>query len=181
VFRELVACADKYRYSQLRITGNEPTIGKEHLLNLLAMIENTNLQYILESNGILIGNDPDFAEQLARFTHVHVRISLKGTDEEEFSRLTGASSNSFDLQIRALENLMTFGVPCNPAVMVSFSSQKGLEKLKEKLARIDGSLVNRLEKEYVILYPPVVERLKKSRITPLCIHPHAHSRPNSLR
>jgi len=166
VFRELVACANKYGYTQLRITGNEPTLNKEHLLNLLTFVERTDFLYILESNGILIGHDPEFAKQLSKFNHVHVRISLKGTDAEEFSKLTGADSKAFDLQLKALENLTSFGVPYNPAVMLSFSSQEGLEKLKERLEDIEHGLANRLEEEHVILYPPVVKRLKESGIKP---------------
>jgi uncharacterized Fe-S cluster-containing radical SAM superfamily protein len=166
VFRKLVACANKYGYTKLRITGNEPTLNKEHLLNLLTFVERTDFHYILESNGILIGHDPEFAKQLSKFNHVHVRISLKGTDAEEFSKLTGADPKAFDLQLKALENLTSFGVPYNPAVMLSFSSQEGLEKLKERLEDIENGLANRLEEEHVILYPPVVKRLKESGIKP---------------
>jgi hypothetical protein len=50
--------------------------------------------------------------------------------------------------------------------MLSFSSQEGLEKLKERLEDIEHGLANRLEEEHVILYPPVVKRLKESGIKP---------------
>ena len=78
IFKELVACANKYGYERIRITGNEPTLGKEHLFGLLELIEKTDFLFILESNGILIGDEEDNARRLAKYKHVHVRISLKG-------------------------------------------------------------------------------------------------------
>jgi len=39
--------------------------------------------------------------------------------------------------------------------------------LENKLQEIDPSLVNNLEEELVILYPPVVKRLKKAGIGPI--------------
>jgi len=164
VFKELLLCARKYGYDKLRITGNEPTLGKEHLFRVIELTEKTNLLYILESNGILIGHDEDYARRLAKYKHVHVRISLKGTDNLEFSKLTGANANAFDLQLKALENLTNYNVPCNPAVMTSFSPSEGVERLKERLQRIDQSLANKLEEESVILYPPVIKRLKEKGI-----------------
>jgi len=38
-----------------------------------------------------------------------VRVSLKGTTEEEFGRLTGAQPGFFRLQIQAVENLFEPG------------------------------------------------------------------------
>jgi len=150
---------------------NELTLGKEHLVNLLGLVEKTNFRYILESNGTLIGHDQEYARELSKFKCVHVRISLKGTDAQEFSKLTGADPKAFDLQLKALENLASYGVSCNPAVMLSFSSPKGFERLKGKLASIGQSFVDCLEEEYVILYPPVVKRLKESGITPSYVQP----------
>jgi uncharacterized Fe-S cluster-containing radical SAM superfamily protein len=166
VFKELLSCAGENGYEQLRITGNEPSLGKEHLFGVLELVEKTPFLYILESNGILIGYDEDYAKQLAKFKRVHVRISLKGTDNQEFSRLTGANPNAFDLQLKALENLTKYEVSCNPAVMISFSSSKNVERLKERLCNIDCSFDDCLEEEQVILYPPVVKRLDENGIKP---------------
>ncbi len=86
----------------MRISGNEPTICKEHLIQVLKLIPE-DYTFILETNGILIGNDMTYAEELSRFSNLYVRVSLKGTCEEEFSRLTGAQG--FQLQLKALEHL----------------------------------------------------------------------------
>jgi len=166
IFNELDACAKKFGYRQIRTTGNEPTIGREHLLRLLELVDQTDLIYILESNGILIGHDLGYAEQLSKFKNIHVRISFKGTNRQEFSLLTGADPEAFNLQLKALKNLLNAEVSCHPAVMLSFSPKENFEKLKDQLGTIDPTLARNVEEEYIILYPPVVERLKKAGIEP---------------
>jgi uncharacterized Fe-S cluster-containing radical SAM superfamily protein len=164
VFDKLRACAEKFGYRQLRVSGNEPTVGKEHLLRLLELIDGTHYKFILESNGILI--DREYAERLSGFKCVHVRISLKGTSREEFSLLTGAVPEAFDLQLEALRNLADAGVSCHPAVMLSFSPEESFEGLKHRLREINPSLADEAEEEYVFLYPHVVERLNRAGIRP---------------
>lgn len=167
VYKALRGCALKRGYRQVRISGNEPTIGREHLLKVLELVEEEGLfNFILETNGILIGHDKKYAEELSRFTRVHVRVSIKGTSEEEFAMLTGALPEQFDLQIQALKNLLDYGVSCHPAVMLSFSSRENVKKLIDRLMEVDPVLVQEFEEEYVFMYPHVVDRLRRSGITP---------------
>jgi uncharacterized Fe-S cluster-containing radical SAM superfamily protein len=165
IFNKLVSCAGKFGYNQLRVSGNEPTIGKQHLLRLLELIDQTNYNFILESNGTLI--DAEYAKQLSKFRRIHVRISLKGTNSAEFSLLTKAEEWAFNLQLKALKNLLDAGVSCHPAVMLSFSPKKNFAKLKAQLQEIDASLARNVEEEYVFLYPHVVQRLKNVGIKPI--------------
>jgi len=167
VFKELDKVASRRGYRQLRVSGNEPTLGREHLLRLLELVEESKRYlFILETNGILIGHDPSYARDLARFSRVHVRVSLKGASPEEFSRLTGAHPEAFNLQLKALENLVDAGVPCHPAVMLSFSSKDSVEKLKARLRSIDPRLEEEFEEEYVFLYPHVAKRLREAGLQP---------------
>ena len=166
IFGKLDACARKFGYKQLRVSGNEPTLGKEHLLRLLELVDQSGYLFILETNGILIGWDKSYARELSRFKCLHVRVSIKGTDEHEFSVLTGAKPEAFGLQLKALENLLNAGVSCHPAVMLSFSPKEGLQGLLKRLEAIDKSLLKQVEEEYVFLYPHVVERLRRAGIKP---------------
>ena len=165
VFAELDRCARKFGYRKVRVSGNEPTLAPDHLMELISLAEEAGYLFILETNGILV--DRGLAEGLARFGNVHVRVSLKGTDEEEFSRLTGAVPEAFGLQLAALRNLLDAGVPCHPAVMLSFSPPDAVEGLRERLAEIDRDLAGALEEEYVFLYPHVAERLRRAGLKPL--------------
>ncbi len=167
IFESLTGCAKRFGYAQLRVSGNEPTIGRDHLLRLLELLDGTRYSFILETNGILLGHDRSYAKELSRFERVHARVSIKGTNAQEFSRLTGALPESFELQLQALRNLLDAGVPCHPAVMLSFSTEGGLEGLRERLREIQPTLVEELEKEFVFLYPHVVRRLRAAKVQPL--------------
>lgn len=171
VFDALVKCAKKFNYTQLRITGNEPTIARKHLLKILELIDQTDYSFILETNGILIGYDKSYAKELAKFDNLHVRVSIKGTNEKEFEKLTLADGSAFNLQLNALKNLLDEGVSCHPAAMLSFSDRKGKEELLERLKEIDKSLVESFEEEYVFLYPHVVKRLEKFEVKMVKVFP----------
>jgi len=146
---------------QIRLSGGEPTIGRQHLISLLGELEGSGCDFILETNGILLGQDATYAEQLSKYDFLHVRVSLKGCSEEEFSKLTGAKPEDFRLQLKALENLVEMGVRCHPAVMISFSSKNNLNDLVKRLKAIHPILAEEIEIEELILYPHVVERLKR--------------------
>ena len=167
VFNQLRRVASKRGYNQLRITGNEPTIGRDHLFGILELVDQSDFKFILETNGILIGHDRHYSEQLSRFKNLHVRVSLKATSSEDFSRLTCAAPKGFNLQLESLKNLLNAEVSFHPAIMMSFSSSADIQQLKNELQVIDQGLADNLEEEYVILYPPVVERLKKAGIKPI--------------
>jgi hypothetical protein len=50
--------------------------------------------------------------------------------------------------------------------MLSFSGRDGYERITRRLAEIDTKLAREVEEEYVFMYPHVVERLKRSGISP---------------
>ncbi|KYK38044.1 MAG: radical SAM protein [Theionarchaea archaeon] len=156
VFDRLAAIAREKGYSQLRVSGNEPTLGRDHLISLLEKVENTSYQFILETSGVLI--DEQYAGMLSPFKNIHVRVSLKGTCEQEFAVLTGLPPEGFRLQLRALKALKDHNVSCHPAAMVSFSPPHHIRELEERLSSISPDFY--LEKEEVILYPLVRKRLQ---------------------
>jgi uncharacterized Fe-S cluster-containing radical SAM superfamily protein len=162
VLDQLEKIARKRGYSQLRVSGNEPTIGQDHLLRLLEKVDKKPYQFILETSGVLI--DDKYAELLSRFRNLHVRVSLKGTCEEEFHLLTSSPPEGFRLQLRALKALVDHNVSCHPAVMVSFSPPENIRELEERLVFISPEFY--LEKEHVHLYPVVKERLQKAGLLP---------------
>jgi uncharacterized Fe-S cluster-containing radical SAM superfamily protein len=160
----LVALAKKHRLGSLRISGGEPTIGKAHLLELLGILQRKGYRFILETNGILMAVDESYAEDISKYAFVHVRVSLKGCDEEEFMALTGAKPDGFKLQLEALQNLVNAGVSCHPSVMASFSRRKKLQELTQRLKQINSSLAGELEIEELILYPHVIRKIKEHRL-----------------
>jgi uncharacterized Fe-S cluster-containing radical SAM superfamily protein len=156
---------------QMRLSGGEPTIGRSHLLEVLNEIEEQHkFRFILETNGILLGTDRSYCDELAAFRCLHVRVSLKGSCENEFEKLTGAKGEGFGQQLEALRNLRNVGVSCHPAVMSSFSTEREICQLRDRISRIDDKLTNDLELEEIIRYPRVERRLQKFHLTPSVSH-----------
>ena len=160
---KLATIAYKKGFRQVRISGNEPTLGRDHLLHVLEHIPD-DILFILETNGILIGHDATYARDLSRFENVYVRVSMKGTSESEFTKLTGAESSGFRLQMGALENLARFNVTAHPAVMVSFSSTENIKAFRKRLKEIHEDFKN-FEVEKLVLYGTVEERLMKAGLS----------------
>jgi uncharacterized Fe-S cluster-containing radical SAM superfamily protein len=165
VFNKITQCAQQNNYRLLRISGNEPTIGRIHLLELLSLVERTKYYFILETNGVLLNKE--FVSELSQFRNLHIRVSLKGTNPEEFSILTGAIPETFDRIIDNLRLLLDYKLRFNLAVMLSFSPDKNIIMLKERLKNISQTILDDFEEEYVFLYPHVVRRLKKAGVKPL--------------
>jgi uncharacterized Fe-S cluster-containing radical SAM superfamily protein len=159
------------RLAQVRLSGGEPTIGRPHLLKLLSEIdEQKRFRFILETNGILLGADSSYCNELAAFRCLHVRVSLKGSCENEFEKLTGANGEGFKQQLEALRNLRDAGVSCHPAVMSSFSTERNMCQLRDRVSQIEHKLAIDMELEELIRYPRVERRLQKLRLTPNVSH-----------
>ena len=151
--------AKKKGYKCLRISGGEPTIGKKHLIEVLKNIDSRYI-FILETNGILLGYDKGYVEDLSSFENLHVRVCVKGADPEEFSLFTGANTG-FNYQIKALENLREKKVSFNIALV-----SKNLEKKKGFFQMLSDKKLNTfmVEEEEIKLYSMVRNRLKKEGI-----------------
>jgi len=143
-------------------------LSKSHLLGLLEKVESSPFRlFILETNGILIGADPDYARQIARFKKVHTRVSLKAGTPEDFTRKTGARPESFELPFRAIVNLMEAGASFHVAAMSAdprIVSRQERHSLLERLESIHPALVRNLEEEVVDPYHCTLERLQHAGV-----------------
>jgi uncharacterized Fe-S cluster-containing radical SAM superfamily protein len=167
-FHRLSRVARKARVDQLRISGAEPTLGKSHLLAILERVESSPFRlFILETNGILIGADPDYARQIARFKKVHTRVSLKAGTPEAFTGRTGARPESFELPFQAITNLLQAGASFHVAAMSADArivTRQERRSLLNRLASIHPSLVRNLEEEVVDPYYTALERLQHAGV-----------------
>ncbi len=168
-FGRLRGIARKARVLQVRLSGAEPTLGKRHLLGLLEKVENSPFRlFILETNGILLGADPEYAAQIARFQKVHTRVSLKAGTPEAFTVRTGAVPESFELPFKGIANLLEAGASFHVAAMSAdarFVGRRERQSLLERLASIDAGLVDSLEEEVVAPYHNSLERLKHAGVS----------------
>jgi uncharacterized Fe-S cluster-containing radical SAM superfamily protein len=163
-FKRLKDVALKREINKLRISGAEPTLGKEHLLGLLEHVENSEFPlFILETNGILFGIDKDYVRRISKFTKPHVRVSLKAGTPEAFTWKTGAKPEAFEIPFQAIRNLLDYNVSFHVAAMSADPRIMTTEERKSlalKLAEIDPKLLLSLEEEVIDPYDTTVARLK---------------------
>ena len=163
VAERLKEIADKNNYNKVRITGSEPTLCQEHLIEVLEYIPD-NLLFILETNGILL--DKQYVEALKPFKHrLHVRVSLKGVTHEQFEYITGMDGEFIKYQFQALKNLTQAEFSCNAAIMTELVNDDNMRLLFDKLNSIDNRLARDLELESLIMYPFVEQELSRRGLT----------------
>lgn len=154
------------RINKLRLSGCEPTIGKDHLIALLELIEaSKHPLFILETNGLLIGSDKNYAKQLAKFkSKIYVRVSFKAATPEAFTQRTGAIGEYYELPFKALKHLLDEGIYARAAAMTDsrIMPKKEREILIERLEEIDpeANYKETLEEEVIDAYDTTIKRLK---------------------
>ncbi len=141
-----------------RISGAEPILGRSSTEHVAGVISQIGGEFILETNGLMLGFDPRLADLLAGLDVV-VRVTVKGWDEESFERITGARGEFLRYQLKAIEVLAEKGIPFWIAVMYDIFGKEGIEILKEKLP-----VPCRIEYEFLEAYPFVLKNLKKRGI-----------------
>ena len=166
VFNALSKSARKHGHKLISASASEGTLGRDHLFELLRLVDQSEFVYILETNGMTLGNDASFAQQLAAFKNLHVRVSIKGTSQQEYHQLTDALPESYELPFKALKHLIDAGVSCNACVMISFSDEAGIQAVEKKLFETHPGLLKSLEKEHITPFPKVAKRLSKNGLKP---------------
>lgn len=161
VFKGLVANAQKYGNDIISVSASEGTLGKQHLFELLALVDKTDYVYVLETNGITLGADKVYCKELAQFKNLHVRVSMKGCNADEFNVLTGAKKEAYELPYKALNNLIDAGVSVNACLMVSFSDEQTIKQATQRLNDIYPGLLKSLELERIKQFPKVRTKLNQ--------------------
>ncbi len=150
-----------------RISGAEPTLCKAHLLAVLPLVEESLFEsFMLETNGVLFGADADYAQQMARFEKVHVRVSLKAATPEGFQQRTGARGEAVDLPFQAIQHLLQAKASFHVAAMTDPRLMPATERelLISRLADLDMRLVENLEEERCDPYKGTVRRLEAAGV-----------------
>ncbi|MEM2429952.1 MAG: radical SAM protein [Nitrososphaerales archaeon] len=154
------------KVNKLRLSGCEPTIGKEHLLAILEFVENSKYPlFILETNGIILGSDKDYVKRLAEFKDkIYVRVSFKAATPKGFTQRTGAIGEFYKLPFKALKYLLDEGIYARAAAMTDPRIMPKEEKqiLIQMLNEIDpkANYTKNLEEEVIDAYDATIKRLK---------------------
>lgn len=153
------------KVKKLRISGCEPTLGRRHLIKLLEYVSGTGYPFYLETNGILIGAESDYADELSKFKEfIYVRVSFKAATPEGFTARTGAIGDFYELPFKALENLLKKGIFARAAAMTDLKVMPEKERkiLIKRLNEIDpkARYSETLEEEIIDPYDTTIQRLK---------------------
>jgi uncharacterized Fe-S cluster-containing radical SAM superfamily protein len=155
----LVDIAHENGFMGVRISGNEPTLCKNHLLGVIRVVErlDSNLSFVLETNGMMIGEDEKYTEDLSRFLNIHVRLSFKTGSPENFERITNRPKEWFELQIKATEYLYKRGVSFHPAIVSDYAD----DYLIGRLNQISPEIAERIEYENLKIYTHIRKRMRE--------------------
>lgn len=153
------------KITKLRLSGCEPTLGKNHLIELLEYVKNSGYAFYLETNGLLLGADRSYVKRLSEFSDfIYVRVSFKAANPEGFTQRTGAIGSFYQLPFKALRNLLDEGVYARAAAMTDPRIMPKEERkiLVEKLDEIDpkAGYPQTLEEELIDPYDTTIKRLK---------------------
>ncbi len=166
---KLARIALRRGYRQVRLSGGEPTLTRDHLIRLAKLCTSRGFRFVLETNGILLGHSREYAEEVAEIEGIVVRVSFKGVTPQEFRRLTGASEEYFEMQFNAIRNLIRAGLEPGrevfAAAMISFSRDEDIARFVLRLTEIDERLAD-VDWEVIFLYPHVKEVLAKNGLKP---------------
>ncbi len=151
-----------------RISGAEPTLCKTHLLQVLPLIDASSAfdTFILETNGIVFGADPDYVHQVSQFEKPYIRVSLKAGTPEGFQQRTGAIGDSYRLPYLAIRSLLKAGARFHVAAMTDSRLMPPEERaqLVRLLAELSPRLVAELEEEVCDPYRATRRRLAAAGI-----------------
>lgn len=153
------------KVNKLRVSGCEPTIGKDHLVALLEQVKEFGYPFYLETNGILLGADRDYIKRIAEFSKMlYVRVSFKAATPEGFTARTGAIGEYYELPFKALRYLLDEGVYARAAAMTDPKVMPPEERnlLISMLDEIDpaADYPRTLEEEVIDMYETTMMRLK---------------------
>lgn len=160
-FMKMKDIAIRRRIRNMRLSGAEPTICKEHLMDFLSYIENSDFNFILETNGILF-SDENYVKQISRFKKPLVRVSIKAANPKDFAKITGALPESFDLQFQAIRNLIKYHVNFIVAICSDprIMGRRERDTLIRKVGEIDPNLTLNLDEETLLPSKRSLERLR---------------------
>jgi uncharacterized Fe-S cluster-containing radical SAM superfamily protein len=169
----------------LRITGGEPFLLPELLVECLRLLKEKNLDedifvwtetnlepFVGEPGDAFMDRSPnkDILEELGTFNNFLVHPCFHGLDEVEFSNITNFTRHSItlDQQIGGLKRLVDSGIDVYPTFGSNVCNPQNVSNLFKKLqSKIHPNIPLKLALiEYKCDYEPVVDRVRNRQSPP---------------
>jgi uncharacterized Fe-S cluster-containing radical SAM superfamily protein len=91
--------------TSFRISGVEPILGRASALHLAELIKQIDGDFVIETNGVMLGTESSIVNILEVLCRIHVRLCVKAHNGLDFEKITGAKAEGFDYQLSAIERL----------------------------------------------------------------------------
>jgi len=170
-YKNIIKVAKKWNVSKARISACEPTLCRDHLIQVLEFIERDPKikLFILETNGILFGIDKNYVKEISRYSKIHVRVSLKAGTPSSFTLRTGAIPEAFEYPFNAIKNLLTYNASFHVAAMTDprIMPRDERRELIRRLADIDVIVATNLEEEICDPYETTMVRMYVYGVDPV--------------
>ncbi len=90
---------------QFRISGAEPILGTASAVHLVDVIKRLEGNFIIETNGVMLGADTSLVEILRPLPDIHVRLCIKAYSGSNFEKITGSMADGLAYQFEAAKAL----------------------------------------------------------------------------
>lgn len=118
---------------------------------------NPNLIFVLEKNGIKLGEDETYVDELSEYHTVHIRLSFKTGTPDNFELITNRRKEWFELQLKAAERLYQNKVSFHIALVADYAHHY----LIDRLQCIAPELIDGIEYENITMYSHIRRRMKE--------------------
>jgi uncharacterized Fe-S cluster-containing radical SAM superfamily protein len=140
------------------LRGSEPTLEMSHLLGLLSEIKKNHSNFILETNGIFLGKNVHYIEDLAEYKeNVMVYLTIKAGNPKSFEKNTNRSGDLLRFQFICLKKLVEYQIPTTIAYMCgekfgNENEEAAILSQIENAGFVDKSLIHK--QDYISFFVP---------------------------
>lgn len=103
-----------------RISGAENFLGERSAKHLRDVISNSDLSYIVETNAVILGFQPDILDMFENLRNFRIRVSYKASNGLQWEKLTGSNAYGFAYQQKAIREIQARHIPLKVAFMPQF-------------------------------------------------------------
>lgn len=150
---KLESIANRNNTNLARISGSENFLGMQSAIHLYEIIANSDLDYVVETNAVMLGFCTDILDLFKDLRNFRLRISYKAQNGLQWENLTGTTSWGFAYQQKAIREIQARHIPLKVAYMPQFVDPYAIE--------VSGYI---LEEENMKYYPGVKARLDNASV-----------------
>lgn len=133
-----------------RISGCEPFLGAASTKWLYDIFDNSDLFFVVETNGVMLGAQPGLLDCLAKLRNIRIRLALKASNGLQFEKVTNCNAVGYGFQLAAIREIQARHIPLKVAYMPEFVNSREID--------VSGYI---LEEESLRNYAGTQKRLKE--------------------